>query len=518
MAWPTEAGSVARVAGRHPAARRRALRSRLRGAEFLGAIATGGDVLRVHGSNAPSPGAGQVAIASDLGGNWASTERASFRTLGAVARLTVARIGGSFDPGLASVESDGAGSYRYTAPGQTSAGAWTAVPSGGGAYWLPSGSAGAGLRVTRTGAAAPAGPVAIKILETHGGAFGARDATSAQRAAGLYLRRAWFLRNAGAGALAVKVYLNPLGTARALAANYANAGAVTATLAGDGPRDWPECGFAENENTGEVLFYSARSATALTVPAYGRDAFSDGAPAAGTIGDNLVPISGAILALETPVAGAITLIPSETSVPFGLSWAHPWSAADPAVLTATLASGGLVGLWMTRITVAGQAAAAIMRNEIIAEATDAEGNVWRHVLRGTYRLPDDSIDGYELYRGTDADPDFTAAPYETFAALPHTTAALGVGHEYRFALRYRNRYNLLSQNRALWSVTVAADASDATPPSSPAEWLLASGAAGAPHLTARYDYLSDAAAVRGDTWAVWITTDGSAPNPAAAAT
>jgi len=42
---------------------------------------------------------------------------------------------------------------------------------------------------------------------------------------------------------------------------------------------------------------------------------------------------------------------------------------------------------------------------------------------GRYRLADDDLERYDLYRGIDAEPDFDAAPWETFSSLPHTTAA-----------------------------------------------------------------------------------------------
>jgi len=42
-------------------------------------------------------------------------------------------------------------------------------------------------------------------------------------------------------------------------------------------------------------------------------------------------------------------------------------------------------------------------------------------LAGRYRIADDSLERYELYRGQDAEPDFDADPWETFETLPHTS-------------------------------------------------------------------------------------------------
>src|SRR5687767_4961873 len=47
-------------------------------------------------------------------------------------------------------------------------------------------------------------------------------------------------------------------------------------------------------------------------------------------------------------------------------------------------------------------------------------------LYGRYRISDAALDRYELYRGVNADVDYSAA-WETFTSLPHTTAALVAG-------------------------------------------------------------------------------------------
>lgn len=44
-----------------------------------------------------------------------------------------------------------------------------------------------------------------------------------------------------------------------------------------------------------------------------------------------------------------------------------------------------------------------------------------HEGRGSHRIANDSLERYELYRGIDAEPDFDAAPFETFTSLPHET-------------------------------------------------------------------------------------------------
>lgn len=137
-------------------------------------------------------------------------------------------------------------------------------------------------------------------------------------------------------------------------------------------------------------------------------------------------------------------------------------------------------------------------------------------LRGNYRIEDVSLARYELYRGVDAAPDLAGAPWVAFAALPYTSAALAAGHTYYFVLRKRNSYNLCSQNLQIWVCVVDGGGARAMYPGAPSEIVAAQAAAGAVRVIADYRYAADEVSVRADTWALWLTSDGSAPNPASA--
>ena len=145
-------------------------------------------------------------------------------------------------------------------------------------------------------------------------------------------------------------------------------------------------------------------------------------------------------------------------------------------------------------------------------------SVYHHTLRGNYRIEDTSLIRYELYQGIDAQPDFTAAAWQTFNALPFTTPVLAVGHTYNFVLRKRNQHNLVSQNVQAWQLILDSGGSSALYPSAPISQSMAQAAGGAGLITATYDALKDLANVAADTWAVWLTSDGSTPNTSSAAT
>ena len=139
-------------------------------------------------------------------------------------------------------------------------------------------------------------------------------------------------------------------------------------------------------------------------------------------------------------------------------------------------------------------------------------------LRGGYRVANDALIQYELYRGIDTEPDFDAAPWETPSSLPHETAALaaapgGTERTYYFTLRLRNKYNLCSQNIASWTVTVDdAGASQADHPTAPENAAIAPAAGGAVNITADYYEASDGLSVA-SKWAIFLTTNGSDPDP-----
>jgi hypothetical protein len=118
-------------------------------------------------------------------------------------------------------------------------------------------------------------------------------------------------------------------------------------------------------------------------------------------------------------------------------------------------------------------------------------------LRGLHRSKDDAVEAWELYRGIDAAPDFDSAPWETFTASPHDTAALdpapaGTERTYYFVLRRRNAWGLLSGNVTEWTLTVDDTGAEVvTRPSAPAAFAAEAAAGGTINVTASYIYAPD---------------------------
>jgi hypothetical protein len=331
---------------------------------------TGFDSLRFFNSGTAADDDAQPLEASNLGGHRSSTELDLLAAFGAMARLDIQRAGSANSAGVGSLEADGAGAFRWTAPGSAVAGPWVTIADGQ-AGILPDGQqASHALRVARSGTPG-AGVESIKVLEIFNNSVGLSDITDAQRTAGRAEYRALFLQNAGAAAQDVAVYLGNLGTQRALhASGYGASGAVTVTVASGTFKDWPASGYVQNERTGEVLYYSARTTTALTVPAAGRDVWGElSGGAAGLSADALYPVPGLRIALEEPdaqPAGAVQTIANVTTAPAGLTWKHPSNSASADVLTRNaLGAGEILALWLQRTVPAGSTARALVDQSVI---------------------------------------------------------------------------------------------------------------------------------------------------------
>lgn len=153
--------------------------------------------------------------------------------------------------------------------------------------------------------------------------------------------------------------------------------------------------------------------------------------------------------------------------------------------------------------------AAARGRSTVFESWDAQhGGLHRHA---------ETLDEWLLFQSIDgADFDYTT-PIDTNNTGVFVVD-LPASHSYAHTVRRRNAHGLTSQNTDSIEHAIDADgALVATPPSTPEEPAATARAGGVVRITANYRYLSDGADA-GDTWRIWITTDGSAPNPAGAPT
>jgi len=216
MAWPTEAGSIARAKVSQAAKPAKRARSRFFSGSFFAPFARRFDSLRLFGSGAASDGGAQASEGSNLGNYRSSTELQSLAAFGAMRNITIERVSDAHETGVGSLESDGVNMLRWTAPGSATPGPYTLVPEGQSVVLEDGEDPAKALRVRRSGTFPATGAENIKLLDIFNGAFGFDNVADAERSAGDNEYRCVFLKNAGAGALDLRMYLARLGTPRSL--------------------------------------------------------------------------------------------------------------------------------------------------------------------------------------------------------------------------------------------------------------------------------------------------------------
>ena len=297
----------------------------------------------------------------------------SLYAFGAMFGLTIQRIGEGNPIGQGTIETDGNGRFRWTAPGSIYPGPWVTVQANG-TFTLPDGdNPSQGLRVAQNGASPARGRAPITALDIYNGHVGLANVLTAARAAGESEYRALFIKNVSLGILSLNIYLNQLGTPKFVdVAGYGAAGAVSVPIQ-VGAYDWPSSGFAQNENSNEVMYYTSMTPTALTVPAAGRDVWGEVAGGiAGVANDVIIPVPGLRIATENPAsqpAGAIQRLPGLFTAPSGRTFVHPANNQDANMLTvASLLPSNIIGLWFQRKIIAGATATAHVWNQICVDS------------------------------------------------------------------------------------------------------------------------------------------------------
>jgi hypothetical protein len=481
-----------------------------------------GDSIRWYFSGAASYGGTQAAIASCLGGFRSSTEasRVGMMFVTAIPNLEVVAAsrwnGVMAQTGRIETFS---GKVRYTAPlspGATRATPYptVTVPISGESILLQDPTDNSKwVRVRRTGTSPLAGTYDILFHEQLTNVFGMQDqaagATSPDYLAVIGL-------NASGSALSnVKMFLRPLGTVAVSSAGQLGASSAgTIGFAADALVDWPHQGWARIVTSGgterEMVYYTSRTGSQLTVPAGGRARMGTTADA-GASTDQVVPIPGVSIGYEllNPKAAAQT-IASRTTAPTGITWTAGHTATSGLSIT-TLLGEYQFALWLRRDLPAVATATPLAEVRIGCQFV-ANGVTYQEDLAGGYGVYDTSLERYELRLNATTPPSLTTSPVATFSSLPYTyNPQLTANTDYYYAVDRRNKWNMVSQPAKAILVRVGADGKIKPKPRGPDQinWV-ASGS----YFLLSCVYLGgfDAEDARADKWILYTTFDGSDPN------
>lgn len=184
------------------------------------------------------------------------------------------------------------------------------------------------LRVTRTSAEdLEEGEETLTLSSPLNNLFGMDNVSIALALAGGNQYRGSILKNVSSGQVqSVKKWISQLGTARISEINQLS-GSGAGVVSGKGSlSDWPTSGYCRIETSAgvlrELIYYTNRSNTTLTVPAEGRGLLGTAATA-GVDTDIMRSVPGVAIAIDTAgvtAPGSIQTIASESIAPAAVTW------------------------------------------------------------------------------------------------------------------------------------------------------------------------------------------------------
>jgi len=454
---------------------------------------------------------------NSLGGTLTHREvtRNAAHISGALVSVAVLQIAGNNSTGNGYISATTVDTLTYTAPGDT-AGAAVTIAAGE-TKILQSATTTEWIRVYRDRDGLDLdGDLTLDIINTYNSLHSFRDITTAEQISGATVYRAGFIANySGETVSNLKAYLNTLGTQATsdggqLGASGSGTITTTGTLA-----DWPDAGWCRIVDSGgtlrEIVYYTSRTTTVLTVPSAGRGLL-DTSAAAGAASDTLDAVPGMALGYEVPDSdGAIQTIASDTTAPSAITWSTEIGATN-AISLSNLYRNTAQGLWLRLEIPAGATYTTAQQNAITVQH-EYDSTTYTDAINGYYRIADAAQDRYEVWVGEDAAPDLSAAADAT-GALTLSVAVANPSSgtkDINVTTRKRNDIGLLSQNSEYSTVTIDSGGNDVTKVlSTPTGLTLTAQPASEILIEATYNAGADVSPA--DTWNVYLTTTGVDPD------
>lgn len=324
------------------------------------------DALGIFLTGAASDGGSQAD--PDLSfGNYRSSSyenKIGFFLNSSIPGIIVERVSGANGHGLGLLETISGTECRWTAPDDT-AGEAVEIADGETKMLQSGGDTSKFIIISRNRAEELTGAATIILLPVFNNAVGSSNVPSGEALTKL---RCLALKNTNAAEIItnLKVWIGTLGTqqisdAGQLGVSGAGTVETTGTFA-----DWPASGFCRITISGgslrEIVYYSSRTDTVLTVPAAGRELLGTSA-GAGAASDKLDAVPGIKIAKETPTDNHFTVCEDEndTDAVSGLSWSTGITA-ETGLDVGNLAAGEMIGIWIWLEGLEGRTASPLMKN------------------------------------------------------------------------------------------------------------------------------------------------------------
>lgn len=482
-----------------------------------------GDSIRWYFTGAASHNGTQADPDASLGNYRSSTEAERAGVLEANAIPNVKLLMASRENGTDGVTSNifanGTSTLQYFSQGSDADSLITTINNGETRVLFDDDNPNAWVRVTRDTADSLVGGATLEFTDIWNNVFSMLDAGESESASGGNRYRGVMMQNAETffEVSGIKVYVPYLnGPSTSSAAQLASSGSGTIQGTTNAFCGWSNRGWCEVRSSGgtlkEIVYYSSRTDSTLTVPSLGRARLGTSATA-GSASDLCYEVSPVRIAIEAPVSNAIQTIPNESTAPTGVTWSTARTAGT-GLSVGSLSPSNMYGLWIHRELPAGVSANAKHFVKLSCDYT-LSGVTYTESLTGMFRIADNDIERYELFVGTNAQPDFNGSPTETFTSLPYTTTmSFTAGNTYYLVTQKRNKHNLVTDYRKTTVLTIDAGGNEQiNPPSNPEVTTWEAAAGGAFYLEAVYFYNGDSEDQQADTWLLYITTNGVDPDP-----
>jgi len=331
--------------------------------------ATHADSIRTYLTGAASDGAAQTDPDASLGNYRSSTEivHLAQSVSNPISNITIDFVSGANGTGNGTLTAASSDTLTWTPP-SGSVGAAVTIANGETKILEGATDKSKYVRVTRTSASALSGTATVALTYEYNDVIGFDNVDSSEATAGDTEYRAIMFRNVSSSAVKnVYAYIGQIGTQLVSGSTQLSAsGAGTITVASGSFSDWPSSGFCRVNSSADVLkelvYYSSRTSSALTVPSTGRGLLGTSATA-GAATDKIYSVPGIRIAKEPPVGGYIQTVANESTAPTAVSWSTAIAAAA-GVSLGDLAASANYGLWIERVVPVSATAEASVVNKI----------------------------------------------------------------------------------------------------------------------------------------------------------
>ncbi len=324
------------------------------------------DALGLFLTGAASDGGAQSDPDLSLGNYRSSSrvEQIGFFVSHSIPSIIIERVGGANGVGLSSLEVINGNSLRWTAPGDTPGEAILIRDNQ--TRMLQSASGPAKFIVVSCHTAEElAGTATVSLVPVYNNVIGSSNVPSGESLVKLRCI-AMKVMDPDNTIKHLKVWIGTLATQQVSdAGQLGSSGSGTIETNGSFA-DWPDTGFCRITTAAgslrEIVYYSARTDSVLTIPAAGRGLL-DTTAAAGAADDILDCVPGIKIAKETPTGGAFTVASDEhdTNAVSGLSWTTGIDK-DSGLAISGLAPGEMIGIWLWLVVVEGRIASPQLKN------------------------------------------------------------------------------------------------------------------------------------------------------------